>query len=47
MCSEPVTFGGGIAIVYGVRLLFGSELAVKKPLCSQTRYQCGSTSRGS
>src|SRR5689334_11763740 len=47
MCSEPVTFGGGIDTTYGSRESAGSVLARNTPCSSQKSYQRGSTSAGS
>src|SRR5690242_10991874 len=47
MCSDPVTFGGGIAIVYGSRSARAPTPARKYPPSSQNRYHRGSTSRES
>src|ERR671934_2076724 len=45
MCSSPVMFGGGTAIVYlGFRLF---ESAVKSPAASQRAYQPASMALGS
>ena len=45
MCSEPVTFGGGMTIAK--RGFFDCGSAVKNPLFSQKAYQRRSTSFGS
>jgi hypothetical protein len=43
MCNTPVTFGGGITIVYGC---FDETSAWKKLFSSQRLYNFGSTSAG-
>src|SRR4030095_6822833 len=43
MCSEPVTFGGGIMMQYGLPLPRGS----KYPACSHSRYSDCSSACGS
>src|ERR1044071_5394412 len=47
MWSEPVTFGGGIAMTDGRRSSFGSRLARKMPCSDQKDTQRASTSAGS
>src|SRR5579859_3210675 len=44
MCRLPVTFGGGIMIVYGVALESGSQ--ANEPRCSQPSYRRVSISAG-
>ena len=46
MCSVPVMFGGGIAIMYVSRESAGSALASKRPCSSQKAYHFASVLEG-